>query len=349
MLVDDYNGQSYENQTQSLAAVAPTPVTGVTEQISLVAVQQVDGESAIGSADVGVVNSALTGLGNTNWYSYNVQKAGPGTITIARIGGTVTVYSGASLEVSAGTLQVGGTQDPFSDNNSSGSTVGNHITVTVDHGGKLQFTQNGLKTTVSGLTIDTGNGSLVDLGNNELIVDYGATDPISAIRSYIINGRNGGLWNGTSGINSSVAALPANNHYGIGYADGADGVVAGLSSGQIEIKYTLLGDADLDGSVTGSDFTALVGNLGKSVTAWVKGDFDYDGSVTGSDFTALVGNLGKTASGGSITLPAADYAAIDAFAAANGLLADVPEPGSASLLVIAGAGILFRRRRIRKD
>ena len=32
VLVDEYNGQTYANQTESLAAVAPTPVTGVTEQ-----------------------------------------------------------------------------------------------------------------------------------------------------------------------------------------------------------------------------------------------------------------------------------------------------------------------------
>jgi PEP-CTERM motif len=44
-------------------------------------------------------------------------------------------------------------------------------------------------------------------------------------------------------------------------------------------------------------------------------------------------------------LPASDYVAIDAFAAANGLMADVPEPASASLLIIAGMGVLSRRRR----
>ncbi|MGA2439598.1 MAG: PEP-CTERM sorting domain-containing protein [Tepidisphaeraceae bacterium] len=40
-----------------------------------------------------------------------------------------------------------------------------------------------------------------------------------------------------------------------------------------------------------------------------------------------------------------DVAALDAFAAANGLLVDVPEPASAVMMVMAGLGILRRRRR----
>ncbi len=146
------------------------------------------------------------------------------------------------------------------------------------------------------------------------------------------------------GIDSSAAAQPANNHYGVGYADGADGVVAGLSSGQIEVKYALYGDANLDGVVSGDDFAILAANLGKSAPAWDKGDFNYDGVVSGDDFAALISNLGKQTNGVAVQLPAADLTAIDAFAAANGLLADVPEPASASLFAIAGVGILSRRR-----
>ena len=37
--------------------------------------------------------------------------------------------------------------------------------------------------------------------------------------------------------------------------------------------------------------------------------------------------------------------AIDAFAAANGLMADVPEPATLSMLGIAGLGLLGRRRQ----
>jgi hypothetical protein len=74
------------------------------------------------------------------------------------------------------------------------------------------------------------------------------------------------------------------------------------------------------------------------------GGANLDGFVAAGNFTALVENLGKSA-GADVARPAADYAAIDAFAAANGLMADVPEPTSFGLLGLAAVGVLARRRR----
>jgi autotransporter-associated beta strand protein len=253
---------------------------------------------------------------------------GASTVTLS----TVNTYSGGT-SVSAGTLVVG----------VHGALPNGSLAIS---GGKVQLASNTGLAQATSLSI-TGNGVL-DITNNHMIVTYAPGTQATvdaAIRSYLIAGRSGGTWAGTSGITSSVAALPANSHYAIGYADGADGKVAGLSSGQIEIKYTLLGDADLDGVVTGSDFTALVGNLGKSGRVWDQGDFEYTGSVTGSDFTDLVSNLGKSTVGAAVVIPTADYVAIDAFATANGLMADVPEPASMGLLILGAVGVLARRRR----
>jgi hypothetical protein len=143
-----------------------------------------------------------------------------------------------------------------------------------------------------------------------------ASDPITTIAGYIKSGYNGGRWNGT-GIISSAAQTKTNGLlYGVGYADGKDKVVAGLTSGQIEVAYTLLGDANLDGLVNGSDFNILAANFNQGVS-------------------------GADVSGG-------DIVALDAFAVANGLslpTSSVPEPASTGMMVMAGLGILRRRGR----
>ena len=136
---------------------------------------------------------------------------------------------------------------------------------------------------------------VLDVANNEVLINYGSgTDPISTIAGWIASGHAGGAWNG-SGIISSVAQT--NPSYGLGYADSADkGNPANLPSGQIEILYTLLGDANLDGKVNGMDFNLMAANFDQAVTnGWDRGDFNYDGAVNGSDFVLLAGNFNQAA------------------------------------------------------
>jgi hypothetical protein len=150
-----------------------------------------------------------------------------------------------------------------------------------------------------------GSGSL-DMSNYTMFINYGSnSDPITTIAGYIKSGYNGGGWNG-QGIISTAAQTPTNGlYYGLGYADGKDGVVSGLSVGQIEIKYTLLGDANLDGLVNGSDFNILAANFNQSITGWDQGDFNYDGLVNAADFNELAANFNQGASGASVASSAA--------------------------------------------
>ena len=71
------------------------------------------------------------------------------------------------------------------------------------------------------------NGSMLDVMNNHFIVKFSGPNPVATIRGYLTTGYDGGAWNGP-GINSSSAA--ANAGYALGYANGADGVVSGLSA-----------------------------------------------------------------------------------------------------------------------
>ncbi len=280
---------------------------------------------------------------NTLMVQSSIGDAAAGnSLTIA---GSGVIEFAAANTYTGGTTVLGGTLDARVSN-----AIPSHTALGIGRAGTVVLAANTGLATLSSLSI-AGAGTL-DITNNHVIIDYAPGTQATAdsdIRNDLIAGRNGGLWNGTGGIYSSIAAANP-DQYAVGYADGADGVVAGLSAGQIEIKYTLLGDANLDGVVSGDDFSILAGNLGKAVAGWDKGDFLYSGLVNGDDFAALVANLGRASNGADVMLPAADYAAIDAFAAANGLMADVPEPG-ALLLIAIGMPISFclrRRRRVSK-
>ena len=189
---------------------------------------------------------------------------------------------------------------------------------------------------LSSLSIDST--SVLDIGNNRLIIDYGSgADPIASIAQWIRNG----FYNlpGPAITSSDIAAddTASGFSYGIGYADGADHLVAGLPSGEIEIMFTLLGDANLDGTVNTEDFTPFSTNLNQN-GGWDKGDFNYDGTVNAEDFTSFSSNLNRSAS---------LAAAAGALESADGLLANVPEPASMGLVLMAGVGALSRRSRRR--
>ncbi|MGD0137373.1 MAG: C10 family peptidase [Tepidisphaeraceae bacterium] len=200
----------------------------------------------------------------------------PGAQTLDILSGTVTLTSDLSALLPNYSLQI-----------ENGASV---VLASDQHIGALQL---------------VGSGSL-DVNNYTMFINYGSNpDPISTIAAYIKSGYNGGGWNGP-GIMSTAAQTRTNGlYYGLGYADGKDGVVSGLSSGQIEIKYTLLGDANLDGLVNGSDFNILAANFNQSITGWDQGDFNYDGLVNAADFNDLAANFNQGASGASVASSAA--------------------------------------------
>ncbi len=319
------------------------------------------------SAYPGPGAGAFSQSGGTSSFIYlYVGNSGTGTYSLSAgtmgVSGSIELYSsGSTFHQSGGVLtspstfnaatmtQTGGTASLGALSGTGTVAIGGgssaaSMTVSKFTQGSISISSNGLLTvlpnsnfanTVSTLSM-TGSGQL-DLTNNRMFIDYGSgPDPIASIAQWIKNGFYDLA--GPQIISSVIGAddLASGLSYGIGYADGADGVVAGLPSGEIEIMFTLLGDANLDGTVNAEDFTPFSANLGKN-GSWDKGDFNYDGTVNSEDFTPFSLNLGKSATlaGQGGTLESADSIS----------LANVPEPACAGVMMVGGLGILRRRRR----
>ena len=125
-----------------------------------------------------------------------------------------------------------------------------------------------------------------------------------------------------------------------------------VGAGDVLVKYTYFGDANLDGKVDGSDYTLIDNGFASdkttpgSATGWYNGDFNYDGVVDGSDYT-LIDNAFNN-QGAQITTPTALVAsATDLVAGPVGGTSAVPEPTTLGLVGVAVTGLLARRRRSR--
>jgi hypothetical protein len=117
--------------------------------------------------------------------------------------------------------------------------------------------------------------------------------------------------------------------------------ISGLNGDEVLIRYTRIGDLNLDGTVTIADFIDLASNFNRIGGAtWQMGDVNYDGSVTISDFIDLASNFNQSVAGDALPISAQDAAMLADFAAAN-----VPEPEAAAGLACAAMAVRLRRRR----
>ena len=196
-----------------------------------------------------------------------------------------TLASSTSISVGSGaTITVGGTSTL-----GAGLAVAAGGTVDVPGTGVLEVT--GL-TLVAGGTVDVGTGYLV-LRNSTA----------AAVAGYVAGGYAGGTWSGT-GITSAAARADAARLHAVGAVlnnDGGGNPIYGAGStapqfggyvplvNDVLVRYTVYGDANLDGKVDGRDYVRLdAAYAGRgSPTGWYNGDFNYDGSIDGSDYTLI--------------------------------------------------------------
>jgi hypothetical protein len=86
------------------------------------------------------------------------------------------------------------------------------------------------------------------------------------------------------------------------YDVNSDGTVdpSDLNFWILDLKQTLLGDANLDFFVDGPDFNIWNANKFTAIPAWCSGDFNADGSVDGSDFNVWNANKFQAARPGGL-------------------------------------------------
>jgi hypothetical protein len=162
-------------------------------------------------------------------------------------------------------------------------------------------------------SLSVSPGAVLDLTNNSAAIEYAGGSPLNTIGSWIMSGYAGGSWSGTGIISSSAAsnnALPGAHITALGYGEASSifsgfpalFVGQGVDSSSVLIRYTLAGDANLDGIVDTIDFNLLAENFSEGSKSWTDGDFNYDGNVDTTDFNLLAANFAQTLSAAA-TLP----------------------------------------------
>ncbi len=204
----------------------------------------------------------------------------------------------------------------------------------------------------TGLSIAGSSGAwtgTLDLRDNDLVLP-GAS--LATVTNQIAQGFSGGTWNGNGGIISSVAATDPShlttlgvigNNQGGGalYTNGNTFDTTTPGAGDVLVKYTYFGDANLDGKVDSADYTNIDNGFLTGQTGWYNGDFNYDGTINGSDYT-LIDNAFNMQSV-QLNDSFADPSVAIATEIRSRPLTSVPEPMGAALLGISALITLGRR------
>lgn len=253
----------------------------------------------------------VTGNGTVDVRS-GANFATGGTVTIGGVtnDGTALIINTANLgRVSgAGTMNVGftllGTQ--------LGNVTVTHLrqtTVNLFNGSTITTATGGGTLGTSRVTnfntINTGTGAFAgrwNLSNHDLVVDYAVSSPFGSVLALVQQGFAGGAWTG-NGLTSSAAQAAASTSDKTGLAIVEAGELfpsfprdfsgQSIDSTTVLVKYTLLGDTNLDSIVNITDFAALAANFNTG-GRWNRGDFNYDSQINIADFALLASNFNKS-------------------------------------------------------
>jgi T5SS/PEP-CTERM-associated repeat protein len=284
-----------------------------------------------------VVNNGMIVSGGS--VSFNGGVTNNGTINVT---GTQTTAPVASSFYTPGGIDGTGTFTVGAGAAAVAGYVTQQTLHVTDRGGLyLSHATAPVASVVKSLQLDAGG--TIDLSNNALVIDYTAgASPLASVRSAILAGSLT-----SSALTSSTALGYAEASDVLRFANGAASdtfLGSPVDKNSVLVRYTLAGDANLDGVVDFNDLVKLAQNYNVSdgSRTWIGGDFNYDGNTDFNDLVKLAQNYNSALPGDSIAGAPAGFTADLARA-----FASVPEPSLAlfSMVMLCGA---TRCRRGRK-
>jgi hypothetical protein len=137
----------------------------------------------------------------------------------------------------------------------------------------------------------------LNLNDNDFILDYSGASQLAAIQFLINQARNGGAWNGLTGITSFTARDNALHNTALGAMEATDyksiyGATATFDGQTIDntavlVKYTYYGDTDFNGRVNFDDYVRTDSGFNNHKSGWINGDFDGNGQVNFDDYVLI--------------------------------------------------------------
>jgi hypothetical protein len=190
--------------------------------------------------------------------------------------------------------------------------------VTVSAGGLVISGEGGV-VSVTSLSLTEGN---MDLGTNDLVVNYSGASPLADLQSLIESGQLAS--DADFGGVSTLLVLFEAADFGLTEYEGV-----GVDGESVIGKYTYVGDANLDGQVDAFDYSVVDDNFGSSAS-FVGGDLNGDGFVDAFDYSSIDDTFGA-----GVNSPLRPAGTTEVF---------IPEPSSVGLMMLCG-GVMGRRNR----